>query len=65
LSHITIIINSAGDNPTVAKGTDEISLTYQPPDDASPIQIGRAVARRINWISKFMDEKKSDDIDDS
>lgn len=54
MSHITIIIGSSGGsggNLTTGRGEDAVQITYTPPDDMKPMQIGQEVAKRIIWLS--------------
>jgi hypothetical protein len=53
LSHITIIIGSKGGSGgsfASGNGQDDIEITYTPPDDMAPKQVGKEVAKRIKWL---------------
>jgi hypothetical protein len=51
MSHITIIISSKGSQQLASgNGTDDVEVTYTPPDDMKPGDIGKEVAKRIRWI---------------
>lgn len=55
MSHITIIIGSSGGQNLQAEDASEaprdaVQITYTPPDDLTPREIGKEVAKRVKWI---------------
>jgi hypothetical protein len=63
VSHITIIISSKGTGGgvlTATESTDEMQITYTPPDDLNSKQIGKEVAKRIRWLDTLAHADASD-----